>query len=83
MKKARVFLTAIAVFAVVGGAMAFKATKTTTTFYCSNPFNPAVCDIPIPASSTLDGPTGLAVRCSVLPTFNNATNCIITLRPGF
>jgi len=82
MKKARIFLTAIAVFAVVGGAMAFKATRNTTTFYCSNPFNPVVCDIPLQASSTFDGATGVSVRCSITPTFNNAQNCIVTLKPA-
>jgi len=80
MKKARIFLTAIAVFAVVGGAMAFKAVRTTTTFYCSNPFNPTVCDLPVPAMSTLAGADGLKVRCSIIQSFNNDQNCVIWLR---
>lgn len=33
MKKAKVILSAVALFAVVGGALAFKATREENTFY--------------------------------------------------
>jgi len=82
MKKARIFLTAIAVFAVVGGAMAFKATRSVTNFYCWNPFNPMLCDVPVTATSTFDGGSGTSVKCSITPTFCNNRDCIITLKPA-
>ncbi len=37
MKRAKVILTAVAVFAVVGGALAFKATRTAQALYTTNP----------------------------------------------
>jgi len=82
MKKSRIFLTAIAVFAIAGGVMAFRATKSLTTFYCCNPFNPMVCDVPVAASSTFDGGNGIRVQCSIIPTFCNNQNCIVTLKPA-
>jgi len=36
MKKVKFMLTAITVFAVVGGALAFKAKKFSTNLYCTN-----------------------------------------------
>lgn len=50
MKKVKVMLSAIAVFAVVGGALAFKA-KTLNTFYSINPTT-GVCDLPFQIKST-------------------------------
>jgi len=82
MKKARVFLTAIAVFAVVGGAMAFKSAKGTFTYFCSNPFIPQLCNVPVQAQFTLNGNDGAEVRCSITPTFNNAVNCQIDVAPA-
>lgn len=40
MKKAKIMLIAIAVLATVGGALAFKAQKFTTTKYCTTDSNP-------------------------------------------
>lgn len=37
MKKVKVMLSAIAVFAVIGGALAFKAKDTQRTFYTIDP----------------------------------------------
>ena len=40
MKKAKIMLLTIAVFAVVGGALAFKANKNTQVYYCFNTTQP-------------------------------------------
>jgi len=82
MKKARVFLTAIAVFAVVGGALAFKSTTGIFTYYCSNPFTPGVCNVPVQAQFTLNGGSGTDARCSIIPTFNNDRDCSIDVVPA-
>lgn len=50
MKKVKIMLTAIAVFAVVGGALAFKA-KQNNVFYKRNTVG--VCDIPVLSQSTI------------------------------
>jgi hypothetical protein len=44
MKKARIFLTALAVLAIVGGALGFKA-KTLYPYYACDP-NVGYCTIP-------------------------------------
>jgi hypothetical protein len=36
MKRAKIVLTAVALFAVVGGALAFKATRSLRTLYITN-----------------------------------------------
>jgi len=46
MKKARIVLSAVAVFAVIGGAFAFKAARTPKTFFTPGS-NPAICDAPV------------------------------------
>jgi hypothetical protein len=51
MKKVKIMLSAIAIFAVVGGALAFKA-KTNNTFYKKNTVN-GKCDIPVLSQSTI------------------------------
>lgn len=44
MKKAKIMLTAIAVFAVIGGALAFKAAKFGSKHvYCSDTFDAISC----------------------------------------
>jgi hypothetical protein len=61
MKKAKLMLTAVAVMAVVGGALAFKAVKfQTNTFYCTTTTNSActVADL-VQIKKTID-PTGVA-----------------------
>jgi hypothetical protein len=44
MKKAKLFLTAVTVLAVVGGALAFKANKGTTPLYIETTPGSGVCD---------------------------------------
>lgn len=44
MKQAKVMLSAIAIFAVVGAAFAFKAHRGELTFYTPDPNNTAICD---------------------------------------
>jgi len=36
MKKVKIMLTAITVFAIIGGALAFKAKKFNTSIYCTD-----------------------------------------------
>jgi hypothetical protein len=36
MKRAKIVLTGVALFAVIGGALAFKATRTAQTLYSTN-----------------------------------------------
>jgi hypothetical protein len=45
MKKAKVILSAIVVFAVVGGALAFNAKKTTVSYYTCNT-QTELCTVP-------------------------------------
>lgn len=45
MKKAKIFLTALTVLAVVGGALAFKAKQTKAFYQCDLDANPKVCTI--------------------------------------
>ena len=56
MKKARIFLSALTVLAVLGGVFAFKA-KTPATFYTCN-ITKSLCDIPVTTvqeTTTLEG----------------------------
>jgi hypothetical protein len=46
MKRVKIMLTAIAVLAVVGGALAFKAKKFTSTIYCSDNTT-TFCKVPV------------------------------------
>jgi hypothetical protein len=56
MKKAKIFLTALTVLAVVGGALAFKA-KTANIFYTCDPAI-GLCTIPVTTTfQTLGGST--------------------------
>jgi len=58
MKKAKIMLTAVAVFAVIGGAMAFKA-RTSHTFYrigaqgqCTSAFQTTLTTLTNPGDET-------------------------------
>jgi hypothetical protein len=60
MKKAKIMLSALAVVAVVGGALAFKATKFNGTFYCST-----TKTVTCPTSSIYTtSPVGRTLFCS-------------------
>ena len=54
MKKAKIFLTALTVFAVVGGALAFKVRHNTKFYSCSDRL---LCEIFVTETNwtTLDG----------------------------
>jgi hypothetical protein len=52
MKKVKIMLAAVAVFAVVGGALAFKA-KIEKGFYCTNAANKS-CTTSVLSFSTFD-----------------------------
>ena len=59
MKKAKVMLAAVAIFAVVGGSLAFKAAKMNTeTFYTSTAF-PGVGTLELNTIYSTDG-TGVS-----------------------
>jgi hypothetical protein len=51
MNKAKLALSAIAIFAVIGGAFAFKAARDTNDFYSSNPVN-GNCSVTFPTTLT-------------------------------
>jgi hypothetical protein len=63
MKKAKIMLTAIAVFAVVGGALAFKAKRLVTVYTQSTN---GQCSVPLPNRSI--STVGLATFASATPT---------------
>jgi len=73
MKKVKIFLTAIAVISVVGGALAFKASKNNGTLYC-NVLSGSVC----PSThdyNQVDPPLGSTVYCG---TTAGSSACIST-----
>jgi len=45
MKRAKIILTGVALFAVVGGALAFKATRTRQPLYSTNAAG--ICTVPV------------------------------------
>ena len=45
MKKAKILLTAIGIFAIVGGALAFKAKRDAFVFCSTGPGSPGLCNI--------------------------------------
>lgn len=74
MKKAKVILTALSVFAVVGGALAFKAAKVNGTLFCTSTQN-AVCDINqkyIPSSD----PQAVNLFCTVTSAGQNGCTTV-------
>ena len=52
MKKVKIMLTAITVFAVVGGALAFKAQKFNSHLFCSGGVSHKSCDIRVDGITT-------------------------------
>jgi len=52
MKKAKIVLSAVAVFAVIGGAFAFKASRTLNTFYSSS--TNGICSVTFKTTYTTD-----------------------------
>jgi uncharacterized protein YxeA len=74
MKKAKIMLTAITVFAVVGGALAFKAkTFSSSNIFCSKQQN--VCVTPTTAQTTERLPIFSTTQpCSNLADFSYYTS---------
>ena len=54
MKKAKLFLTAITILAIVGGALAFKAKKVNTVIYTDDPQN-HICTVLVPGYEAVAG----------------------------
>lgn len=64
MKKAKIALTAIGVFAIVGGALAFKANKFGSTVFCADPAQNNVCSLAKASFTTRDnGQTPVLSSC--------------------
>jgi hypothetical protein len=75
MKKARIALTAIGLLAVVGGALAFKATREAANVFCPSP-QPGVCTLVSYQQAPIAGQTGTLRPCgpNVL-TYYTTTAC--------
>jgi hypothetical protein len=69
MKKAKIILTAITVFALVGGALAFKASKFGAKVYCTTSPNGS-CSFTLFNYTTVDQGLGTIedTYCSSIPT---------------
>lgn len=65
MKKVKVMLTAIAILAVLGGALAFKAKKFGSTIYCPGPTT-TYCLVPYDGFTTTNTGSTL-VHCTIQP----------------
>jgi hypothetical protein len=65
MEKAKFMLTAIAVFAIVGGALAFKAKRYGNNIFCGGT-NTAPCNV-AKTDFTITSVGGVTSRCYVLP----------------
>jgi hypothetical protein len=76
MKRAKIALTAIAVFAVVGGALAFKA-RTASIFYVPSTAG-AACSVPTTyqLTTTLPG-QGTLVSYSIAPTTTTCATYVV------
>lgn len=68
MKKARIMLTAIAVFAVVGGALAFKAKTFTARFLYVPAANGQCTSVKISAKTTVPGAPAIFTSASTAST---------------
>lgn len=77
MKRAKIMLTAIAVFAVVGGALAFKA-KRLERAWCTDSGPGTPCNVLI--SSTITTTIG-AANGRLLPLFDNTCTYEVTCPP--
>lgn len=74
MKRAKIALTAIAMFSVIGGALAFKAAKRNGNLYCSTRIT-TIC--PVRATTTVPG-QGTVLFCTTLPTAPCTTTFRVT-----
>lgn len=79
MKGLKIILIAIAIFAVVGGVLAFKAKRTQYTFYCWNTASQK-CDNVVNSFSTISL-IGTPVHCTTTVLPQAPATCTITLTP--
>jgi len=77
MKKAKVMLMAIAIFGVVGGALAFKAHKFNGTLKCGT----TATSCPISTYTTTAFPNGTTMYCTLLTA--PSTSCFLTRAQNF
>jgi len=78
MKKVKVMLTAITVFAVVGGALAFKAQKFHTKLYCTTQAAVGACTIETPGFSIVQvdpNDNGELSTCTTTNVNPNSQDC--------
>ena len=75
MKKAKILFSAIAVVAVVSGALAFKAHNYTnqTTLYTEDPAHPGTCNQGPIVTSTVSSGTANHIKAS---TSSGTSNCV-------
>lgn len=75
MKKARIILSAMVVFAIVGGALAFKPSKfTDSNLYCPvSTTSPALNRCPLAPYSSIDQGIGTTTLGCISPTNPNVT----------
>jgi len=72
MKQAKIMLSAIAIFAVVGAAFAFNAHRSPIQFFTPNPHNSAICDQPL----TVVGVTTTdQSQTPIVATFDQSADC--------
>jgi hypothetical protein len=72
MKQAKIMLSAIGIFAVVGAAFAFNANKYITNFIFTGAYGvnaPAACTISISPATITDGSSGAQVYASTSPMY--------------
>ena len=82
MKRVKIMFTAIAVFAVVGGALAFKAKRIPITYFCSNAFNPTTCDVPVIFFLTPSAVGNFVLTtCTIIPASNTPAFCTVRVTP--
>jgi len=81
MKRAKIILTAIAAFAVIGGAFAFKATRVTKPWYslaangnCTVPFQTTLTTVTADATTTTT-----SYLISTINTFSHVGVCTTNL----
>jgi len=79
MKKVKIMLTAVAVLAVVGGALAFKATKFTSSFCTKSGASTGACTSYV--LNSVEDPSG--VKIAAFPTSDTRQCSQATCNPRF
>ena len=73
MRKAKILLSAIAVFAVVGGAFALKANRTLNQFYSTDANG--ICSVPLATSYTTNLNVAGPILTARITTVKLTTTC--------